>query len=75
MYAMIDEALAGSMLSYFPLDDEDGDTCEMLIGYTFSEKLIEIGLRYKTVDTVYIFHAQTVSPQYRKLYEEDWHNG
>jgi hypothetical protein len=53
----------------------EGDTCEMVVGYTFSEKLIEIGLRYKTADSVYVFHAQTASPKYRKLFEEDWSNG
>ena len=72
---MIDEVLAGLMISYFTLDDEDDDTCEMLVGYTFNEKLLEIGLRYKTVDTAFVFHAQTVSPQYRKLFEQDWKNG
>lgn len=48
---MIDEVLQGSMISYFSLDDTD-DTCEMLVGYTFSERLIEIGLRYKSADSV-----------------------
>lgn len=70
----IDEVFAGSMVSYFLLDDAD-DTCEMLVGYTFSERLIEIGLRYQTSESVYVFHAQTVSPNYRKLFEEDWNNG
>lgn len=71
---MIDEVLAGSIVSYFPVDDAD-DTCEMLVGYTFSDRLIEIGLRYQSTDSVYIFHAQTVSPQFRKLSEKDWNNG
>ncbi|MBS2010085.1 MAG: hypothetical protein JST01_23755 [Cyanobacteria bacterium SZAS TMP-1] len=47
----------------------------MLVGYTFTERLLEIGIRYKSATEVYIFHAQTVSPQYRKLFEEDWKNG
>jgi hypothetical protein len=72
---MIDEVLTGSMVSYFAIDEENEDTCEMLVGYTFAEKLIEIGLRYKSADSVYVFHAQPVSPQFRKRYEEDWHNG
>lgn len=71
---MIDEVLTGNMVSYFQIDDAD-DTCEMLVGYTFNEKLIEIGLRYKSVDSVFVFHAQTASPQYRKLYDKDWNNG
>lgn len=71
---MIDEALQGSMVSYFPLEDAE-DTCEMLVGYTFTERLIEVGLRYLTVDSVFVFHAQVVSPNFRKLFEEDWDNG
>lgn len=71
---MIDEVMAGLMISYFAIADPD-DTCEMLVGYTFSEKLIEVGLRYQTAATAYVFHAQTVSPQFRKLFEEDWKNG
>jgi hypothetical protein len=71
---MVDEVLQGSMVSYFALDDDD-DTCEMLVGYTFTEQLLEIGLRYLSTDSVFVFHAQTVSPQYRKKFEEDWDNG
>lgn len=71
---MVDEVLQESMVSYFAIDDPD-DTCEMIVGYTFSERLVEIGLRYLTADSVYIVHAQTVSPQYRKLFEEVWDNG
>ncbi len=71
---MIDEVLQGSIVSYFSVDDAD-DTCEMLVGYTFTERLLEIGLRYLSADSVFVFHAQVVSPQYRKLFEEDWDNG
>lgn len=71
---MIDEVLLGTMVSYFSVDEAD-ETCEMLVGYTFTERLLEIGLRYRSPDEVYIFHSQTVSPQYRKLFEEDWKNG
>jgi hypothetical protein len=71
---MIDEVLRGSMLSYFALDDAD-DTCEMLVGYTFTERLLEIGLRYVSADSVFVFHAQAVSPVYRKNFEEDWDHG
>ena len=67
---MIDEVLQGSMVSYFAIDDPD-DTCEMLVGYTFAERLLEIGLRYSSIDSVFVFHAQTVSPIYRKMFEED----
>jgi hypothetical protein len=71
---LIDEVLQGLMVSYFPVEDAE-DTCEMLVGYTFTERLLEIGLRYLSADSVFVFHAQTVSPQYRKLFEEDWDNG
>jgi hypothetical protein len=47
----------------------------MQVGYTFSERLLEIGIRYRSADEVYIFHAQTASPQYKKLFKEDWKNG
>jgi hypothetical protein len=71
---MIDEVLQGAMVSYFSVDEAD-ETCEMLVGYTFTERLLEIGIRYRSADEVYIFHAQTASPQYKKLFQEDWKNG
>jgi hypothetical protein len=71
---MIDEVLQGSMVSYFTVDEAD-ETCEILVGYTFTERLLEIGLRYRSADEVFVFHAQNVSPHYRKLFEEDWNNG
>ncbi len=71
---MIDEVLQGSMISYFSIDEAD-ETCEMLVGFTFTERLLEIGIRYRSADQVYIFHAQAVSPQYKKLFEEEWNNG
>ena len=71
---MIDEVLQGSMVSYFSVDEAD-ESCEMLVGFTFTERLLEIGLRYRSTTEIYIFHAQTVSPKYRKLFEEDWRNG
>ena len=71
---IIDEVLLGTMVSYFSVDEAD-ETCEILVGYTFTERLLEIGLRYHSPNEVYVFHAQTVSPQYRKLFEEDWKNG
>lgn len=71
---MIDEVLQGSMVSYFTIRDPE-DTCEMVVGYTFAERLLEIGLRYVSPDSVFVFHSQAVSPEYRKLFEEDWDNG
>ena len=71
---MIDEVLSGSMVSCFSVDEAD-ETCEMLVGYTLTERLLEIGLRYLSEHEVYIFHAQSASPNYKKLFEEDWKNG
>ena len=71
---MVDEVIQGSMVSYFVVEDPDA-TCEMAVGYTFTERLLEIGLRYLSVNSVYVFHAQTASPKYRKKFEEDWDNG
>lgn len=71
---MIDEVLQGSMVSYFAIDDPD-DTCEMIVGYTFAERLLEVGVRYLTADSAFVFHAQTVSPNYRTQFEEDWDYG
>ena len=71
---MIDEVQQGTMVSYFAIEDAE-DTCEMLVGYTFTERLLEIGLRYSSADSVFVFHGQTVSPEYRKLFEEDWDHG
>ncbi|HEY9871517.1 MAG TPA: hypothetical protein V6D08_20335 [Candidatus Obscuribacterales bacterium] len=34
---MIDEVLQGSMVSFFPVEDPV-DTCEMPVGYTFTER-------------------------------------
>lgn len=71
---MIDEVLQGSMISTFPIEDAF-DICEMIVGYTLSERLIEVGVRYRTDNSIFIFHAQVVSPRYRKLFEEDWIHG
>lgn len=71
---MIDEVLLGAIVSYFFVEDAE-DTCEMIVGFTFTERLLEIGVRYLTVDTVYVFHAQNVSPYYRNLFEEEWKHG
>lgn len=71
---MINEVLDGSMVTYIPIEDAN-DTCEMIVGYTLTERLLEIGIRYKSENFAFIFHAQTVSPEYRKLFEEEWNNG
>jgi hypothetical protein len=71
---MIDEVQLGGMVSYFALDEGD-DTCEILVGYTLTERLLEIGIRFVDAESMYIFHAQNVSPAYRQLFEEEWGNG
>lgn len=71
---MIDEVFDGLMISFFLIEEGD-DTCEMLVGYTLQERLLEIGLRYVEADAVYVFHAQNVSPQFRKRFEEEWKDG
>lgn len=48
---MIDEVLLGTMVSYFSVDEAD-ETCEILVGYTFTERLLEIGLRYRSPNEV-----------------------
>ena len=71
---MIDEVLAGSMVSSFQLDEAD-HASEMIVGFTFSNRLLEIGVRYFSEEEVFIFHAQSASPQYKKLFLEDWKIG
>ena len=43
----------------------------MFVGYNLAGRLLEIGIEYKSEIRGYIFHAQSVSPKYRKLYEEE----
>ncbi len=71
---MIDEVLAGSMVSAFQINEAD-HACEMIVGYTFSNRLLEIGVRYLSEEEVFIFHAQSASPQYKKLFFKEWKIG
>jgi hypothetical protein len=71
---MIDEVLTGSMVSVFEVEDAT-DTCEMLVGYTFGERLLEVGVRYVEPGAVFIFHAQAVSPAFKRKFEEEWDLG
>jgi hypothetical protein len=75
--ALIDEVLEGSMVSYFAIeDDKHGDrTCEMVVGFTMRDRLLEIGLRYESKTEAFVFHAQTASPHFRALFEKEWNNG
>jgi hypothetical protein len=42
----------------------------MFVGYNFSGRLLEIGVEFISEIKAHIFHAQTVSPRYRKFYNE-----
>ena len=42
----------------------------MFVGYNLSARLLEIGVEFIDENKAYVFHGQTVSPLYRKLYEE-----
>jgi hypothetical protein len=42
----------------------------MFVGYTFAGCLVEIGVEFMSEHQAYVFHGQTVSPKYRKLYQE-----
>jgi hypothetical protein len=50
-------------------EDSEGDPQEMLVGYTQTNVLIEIAVKY-TDERDQVFHANRVSAEYRKLYEE-----
>jgi hypothetical protein len=65
------EALADSMTRYFEPNKEYETYCEIGVGFTSSNRLIEFGISYLTNNEVSIFHAQSVSPEYKKLYEEE----
>jgi hypothetical protein len=49
-------------------DDSHGNPQEMLVGYTQSNVLLEIAVRYGS-DFNDIFHSNKVSAKYKKLYE------
>jgi len=77
---LVEEVLEGLMVSEFALDDyvdEKGESfsCEMRVGYTLGERLLEIGIRYLTVSSVFVFHAQSASPTYKAKFEEQWNHG
>ena len=48
--------------------DEDPRT--MFVGFNLAGRLLEVGVEFIGVNYAYLFHAQTVSPKYRKLYKE-----
>ncbi len=42
----------------------------IFVGFNYAGRLLEIGAELKSENKAYIFHGQSVSPHYRKLYEE-----
>ena len=55
----------------FDLPMSKGDNLRiMFVGYNFAGRLLEVGVEFISEGESYVFHAQTVSPQYRKVYEE-----
>ena len=41
----------------------------MFVGYNLAARLLEVGVEFMDENRIHIFHTQTVSPHYRKLYE------
>jgi uncharacterized DUF497 family protein len=48
---------------------------QMIVGYTHTNILLEVGIEMIADHALHIFHAQKISPQYYKLYEEWLKNG
>ena len=42
----------------------------MLVEFNQAGRLLEVGVEFVSEDYAYVFHAQKVSPRYRKLYKE-----
>lgn len=41
----------------------------MFVGYNFAGRMLEVGVEFISEERARVFHGQTVSPRYRKLYE------
>lgn len=71
--ADVNEVLANSNITTRDFDLSLGQNDElrlMFVGYNLSGRLLEVGVEFVSEVKAYIFHAQTVSPKYRKCYEE-----
>lgn len=69
----VNEILAASNITTraFDLLLSHGDNLRvMFVGLNLASRLIEVGVEFINENEAYIFHAQTVSPKYRKLYKE-----
>lgn len=71
-YDQVQEAITDPMRAQFEIAAPSvaDNYREMLVGYTYANVLLEIGLEMTGRNELYIFHAQKVSPKYRRKYEE-----
>jgi uncharacterized DUF497 family protein len=47
-----------------------GETRVMFVGFNEAGRLLEVAVEFQKNAKPYIFHAQTASPKFRKLYED-----
>jgi hypothetical protein len=57
------------MTRFFEPNREYETYCEIGVGFTSTNRLIEFGISYLNDDEVAVFHAQSASPEYQTLYE------
>ncbi len=71
-YKQVQEAVTDPMRAQFEFPEPSiaGNYREMLVGHTYADVLLEIGLEMIGQDELCFFHAQKVSPKYRRKYEE-----
>lgn len=48
----------------------NGNLRVMFVGYNLAGRLLEIGVEFISELTAYVFHAQAISPRYRRIYEQ-----
>jgi uncharacterized DUF497 family protein len=71
-YVQVQEAITDPIRAQFEVDEPSlaGNYREILVGHTYANVLLEIGLEMIGQDKLYIFHAQKISPKVRLKYEE-----
>lgn len=77
--AQVEEAFSDPMHASFDLpenqkeslcySDRENTYRRMIIGHTYADVLLEIGVEMIGENALHIFHAQKVSPKYYKQYE------
>jgi hypothetical protein len=69
----VDEVLAETNVSTrefeLPLSSTDNPRT-MFVGFNNSGRLFEIGIEFEEKEILRVFHTQTVSPEFRRLYED-----